>query len=64
MTVEQAKKIIESNDDFHYIYAQSGEDYGYALDVWMEDNYYLVGINNEQDADELIEELNELHYLD
>jgi len=61
MTTKKAKGIIERHSAFNRFYADTGEDYAYALELWMPRYYELVEVFSEEDADQLMEELNELN---
>ena len=57
--LKKIKKQIENDKTFNKIYQQTGEDYGYALEVWLEDFGDKVGVGSQEEAEELISQLSE-----
>ena len=57
--VKKARKKIEGNKAFKKLFQDTGEDYGYALEIWLEDNGDEVGVESTEDAQELIDKLSE-----
>ena len=59
--LKKYKSIIEKHKAFNKFYEDTGEDYDYALEMWIPKYYELVDVYSEQEKDNLIKALNKLN---
>ena len=58
--VKRIKKKIESDKDFQKYFRDTGEDYDQALEMWLEDEGYSIGIESAEEAEELADAISQL----
>ena len=59
--LKKYKSLIEKHKAFNKFYEDTGEDYDYALEMWIPKYYELVDVYSEQEKDNLIKALNKLN---
>ncbi len=59
--LKKYKSLIEKHKAFNKFYEDTGEDYDYALEIWIPKYHELVDVYSEQEKDNLIKALNKLN---
>jgi hypothetical protein len=59
--LKKYKSIIEKHRAFNKLYEDTGQDYDYALEMWIPKYNELVDVYSEQEKDNLIESLSKLN---
>ncbi|MAZ31193.1 MAG: hypothetical protein CMP57_03760 [Flavobacteriales bacterium] len=57
--VKKIKKKIENDEKFQSYFDNTGENYGQALEIWLEEEGDQVGVSSAEEAEELIDKLSE-----